>query len=185
MDKLFNQMSVLLNYPRSNYFEVIDEMIKILEQLDSTTALELQTFRDEIKTLTAEQLEELYTKTFDIQGLCCLDLGYVLFGEDYKRGEFLVHVSRLQRENNVNVESELADHLPNVVKLVGTLGNDDPFKKEFVEKLLQPAVVKMIENFERGNNMNNSFKRPLIILQNVLNQNYIMNDTVLKGAPLC
>ena len=37
--------------------------------------------------------EEIYTRTFDVQAITTLDVGYVLFGDDYKRGELLVNLN--------------------------------------------------------------------------------------------
>jgi hypothetical protein len=33
----------------------------------------------------------LFTRSFDVQAVTTLDLGYIVFGEDYKRGELLVN----------------------------------------------------------------------------------------------
>ena len=35
---------------------------------------------------TLDKQEELFTRSFDVQAVTTLDLGYVLFGDDYKRG---------------------------------------------------------------------------------------------------
>ncbi len=36
--------------------------------------------------------EELYTRTFDLNPVCALEIGWHLFGEDYERGAFLVRM---------------------------------------------------------------------------------------------
>jgi hypothetical protein len=45
-------------------------------------------------------------------------LGYVLFAEDYKRGDFLVKVKNEQRKVNNDCGEELADNLPNILTLM-------------------------------------------------------------------
>ena len=37
-----------------------------------------------------EQIQELYTRTFDINPVCTLEIGWHIFGEDYARGALLV-----------------------------------------------------------------------------------------------
>ncbi|MBI3071389.1 MAG: molecular chaperone TorD family protein [Deltaproteobacteria bacterium] len=64
------------------------------------------------------ELEELYTSTFDIQGNVCLDVGYQLFGETYKRGQFIVKLRVALREAGVSEAGELPDHLPSVLRFL-------------------------------------------------------------------
>jgi nitrate reductase assembly molybdenum cofactor insertion protein NarJ len=56
---------------------------------------------------TEDEYEELYTKTFDVQPICYLDLGYVIFGEDYKRGAFLLHMQEEQQKVNNDCGTDL------------------------------------------------------------------------------
>ncbi|MDH5603500.1 MAG: hypothetical protein OEY51_06160 [Cyclobacteriaceae bacterium] len=94
-----------------------------------------------------DRLEEIYTRTFHIQAICYLDLGYVIFGEDYKRGEFLVNMKREQMEAGNDCGDELADNLCNVLSLLPKIGDID-FRDELVAKMLVPSVKKMLSEFE-------------------------------------
>src|SRR3989304_2679448 len=51
-------------------------------------------------------LRELHTRTFDVQAITSLDIGYTLFGEDYKRGALLANLSRehAQAQNDCGAE---------------------------------------------------------------------------------
>ena len=62
--------------------------------------------------------QEYYISTFDVQAICFLDIGYVLFGEDYKRGIFLVNIKKEQIKAGNDCGSELPDHLPNILTLL-------------------------------------------------------------------
>ena len=93
-------------------------------------------------------LEELYTRTFDIQAPCTLDVGYVLFGEDYKRGHFLVKMHELQNQYENDCGTELADHLPNILTLLEKMKETDPEQAEdLVKKIVLPALEKMLQRF--------------------------------------
>lgn len=97
------------------------------------------------------EMEELYTRTFDIQAIAYLDVGYVLFGEDYKRGHFLVKMQALQQECGNDCGTELPDHLPNILTLLPRMA-DRREAQDLVGKLVLPAIDKMVEGFgDHGN----------------------------------
>ena len=45
-----------------------------------------------VEKVSLSDLQELYTRTFDLNPVCALEVGYHLFGENYKRGEFLANL---------------------------------------------------------------------------------------------
>ncbi len=97
------------------------------------------------------EMEEIYTLTFDIQAIAYLDIGYVLFGEDYKRGHFLVKMQALQREYANDCGTELPDHLPNILTLLPKMTNRGEAEK-LVGKLVLPAIDKMTQGFKENGN---------------------------------
>jgi nitrate reductase molybdenum cofactor assembly chaperone len=141
----YNLLSQVTDYPKKNYWEVLNESIVEGNQKSNEVVEHLSKFKEYADKKDLCELEEIYTRTFDIKGQCCLDLGYVLFGEDYKRGDFLVHIQKMQRDNNIDTGIELPDHLTNVLKLVAVL--DDETAKKLIEKIVMPALEKMLENF--------------------------------------
>lgn len=96
-------------------------------------------------------MEELYTRTFDIQAVCHLEVGYVLFGEDYKRGHLLVKMQGLHQEYGNDCGTELADYLPNILTLLPRMDHEEA--GELVGKLVEPAVAKMIQGFKGDGNI--------------------------------
>jgi nitrate reductase assembly molybdenum cofactor insertion protein NarJ len=96
-------------------------------------------------------MEELFTRSFDVQSITTLDVGYVLFGEDYKRGELLSNLNREHNEADIDCKGELADHLPNLLRLIAAFG-EVPDKAELVEELVEeilaPALRQMISEFD-------------------------------------
>ena len=69
-----------------------------------------------INQASLTDIQELYLRSFDVQAITTLDIGFILFGEDYKRGQLLVHLNREHREAKNVCETELSDHLPNVLR---------------------------------------------------------------------
>ena len=116
------------------------------------------------------EMEELYTNTFDIHAICFLEVGYVLFGEDYKRGHLLVKLQELHREFGVDCGSELADHLPNLLTLLPRLNNARPEEAEaLVGKIILPALEKMLQGFAKGGN---PYAEPLSAVREILERDY-------------
>ena len=91
--------------------------------------------------------EEIYTRSFDVQALTTLDLGYVLFGDDYKRGELLVNLSNEHKKVNNPCNNELADHLPNILRLLGKLDDED-LLADIITFILIPALTKIASEFD-------------------------------------
>jgi len=92
-------------------------------------------------------MQELHTRTFEVQAITTLDLGYLLFGDDYKRAELLVNLSREHTAAGNDCGYELADHLPNVIRLTGKM-EDAETKCELMTKLICPGLMKMISEFD-------------------------------------
>jgi nitrate reductase assembly molybdenum cofactor insertion protein NarJ len=110
-------------------------------------ANEMQRFVDYINAESLENIEEIFGKTFHIQAICYLDIGYVLFGEDYKRGEFLVHMKHEQHKANNECGEELPDNLANVLALMTKI-EDEEFLDELSVKVLMPALKNMLKEFD-------------------------------------
>ncbi len=96
------------------------------------------------------QLEEIYARSFEVQAITTLDLGYVLFGDDYKRGALLVHLNQEHQEVDNDCGKELADHLPNLLRLLSRMKNPE-LREELVQKIVAPALRKVIKEFDPEN----------------------------------
>jgi len=93
--------------------------------------------------LDPREREEQYIRTFEVQARCCLEAGWHLFGESYKRGALLVKLRVAGRDHRVPASTELPDHLSVLLRLLGRLGPDDD-PRGLVEEVILPAVGKMV-----------------------------------------
>lgn len=142
----YNILADLFRYPDENYKESIEKCEELMKNSYPSAYEMARLFFDYVKSKTLYEIEELFGKTFHIQAICYLDLGYVLFAEDYKRGEFLVQMKAEQEKVNNDCGIELADNLPNVLTLMPLL--EDDFREEFAKSVLSLALQKMVEEFD-------------------------------------
>lgn len=143
----YKLLAELFYYPDGNYRQKVKDAFNYLQENYPDAAKELNDFAEFASASTPEELQDLFLRSFDVQAITTLDIGYVLWGDDYKRGQLLVHLNREHREAGNIIVSELSDHLPNVLRLIPKIKNNE-FRDELVSKLIAPAVEKMIGEFD-------------------------------------
>jgi len=142
----YSNMAELLDFPGPGFAARGQALVDLLRQDYPEAALDVELFLDAIPERTLD-LQELHTRTFDVQALTTLGTGYVLFGDDYKRGALLSNLNREHGEAQNDCRGELADHLPNVLRLIPKLKDPD-LLDELVEQILVPALMLMIREFD-------------------------------------
>ena len=108
---------------------------------------DVNAFFDEIAHVAPEGMEELYTRTFDLNPVATLELGWHLWGEQYERGRFLADLRALQEGLGVEMSSELPDHLTVILLTLARM--DHP---ETLAQQITPALDKIAKPLdEQGN----------------------------------
>ena len=142
----------IFRYPDENLGDRMQDFLSLVsEQLyeqASRAGLVLDTFNK----MSILQQQEYYMKTFDVQAVCYLDIGYVMFGEDYKRAQLLVNLQSEHKVAGVDCGTELGDHLPNVLTLLAKT-TDQIFAEELGFIITTPAVRFMLTKFKDANNI--------------------------------
>jgi len=126
--------ATLLAYPAG---EDLDRIVAVLRE----PRVPPEPIAEAVRTRKREELEELYTRTFDINPVCSLEVGWHLYGEDYNRGSLLVYLRGLLRSHGVEEGAELPDHLASVLRLLARLPRDEA--GGLARRCVLPAVVKM------------------------------------------
>ena len=145
--KHYELLADLFQYPESSFFKKAPEVLSFLKREYPSAAEEIQMFCNQLLNNDLNSVQELYTRSFDVQAITTLDVGYVLFGDDYKRGEILSHLNREHQKVHNDCGRELADHLPNLLNLMAK-SQDSEFVGELIEEILFPALTKMINEFD-------------------------------------
>ena len=109
-------------------------------------------FQQTILGMDLHSREEYFINTFEVEALISMDLGYILFGEDYKRGNFLAMMQQEQISAGNDLGSELADHLPNVMRLL-PLMSEQEVAEELAYSIILPAIREILKKFENTDNV--------------------------------
>ncbi len=143
----YSKLAGLFCYPGADFPQIVSEVQELLERQYPAAGAELKPFTEFVSGASPAELEELFNRSFEVQAITTLDIGYVLFGDDYKRGALLVNLNREHRQAGVDCGNELADHLPNVLRLLSRM-SDIELRAELVQKIIAPALRKIISEFE-------------------------------------
>jgi len=164
--KIFDSLSKLIRYPSEDYHKLLNEfkinLLNLKSENDAEQAFRLfedtiekinenfELFYSSVINLCREELEELYTQTFDINPVSSLEIGWHLFGETYERGSFLVKMRETLRELAVEESADLPDHITHVLLALGRMEKEE--QTEFSEMFIVPALNKILDTFEGKNN---------------------------------
>jgi nitrate reductase assembly molybdenum cofactor insertion protein NarJ len=146
----YEKLAQLFQYPKTDYKEKVREAENVLSELYPETLKTFKQFSEFVSNSSHDEITEIFTRTFDVQAITTLDVGYVLFGDDYKRGELLVNLNREHREAANECTDELADNLANLLSLLPKMQNHD-IRDELVEMIIMPGLIKIINEFDTKN----------------------------------
>ncbi len=158
--KIYELFAETFYYPGEEIRSRINQLYDLLEKNYPDILKAAAEFFEFAKTSSLQKWQEIYTRTFDVQAITTIDLGYVLFGDDYKRGEILVNLSREHKKYNIDCGSELGDHLPNVLRLLTKLTDDD-LKTDLIYLIIKPALHKISAefNYDKIDKKNSVYKK--------------------------
>jgi len=164
----YDLLAGLFDYPREGgYAERLERCAATLEDGYPAAAALLEPLRKRVRGMSREQVEEMYTRTFDINAVCTLEIGWHIYGEDYARGAFLVRMRERLREMNLPESMELPDHLTHVLMLLGRLAGDDA--DGLAARYVLPGLEKMLAGM---NDKDNPYRALLEALAGVVREDH-------------
>ena len=164
----YKYIADLFRYPTAKTIKSIQQVSELLTKKDVVLASKFEPFIEYHANKQMTSLEENYIKTFDVQATCHLDIGYIIFGDDSKRGRFLYHMKEEQENASNDCGTDLADFLPNVLTLLSKTDNRE-LSEELSVSILLPALLKMNQKLESENSI---FNIPLEILISLLKMDF-------------
>jgi nitrate reductase assembly molybdenum cofactor insertion protein NarJ len=156
----YELLAPLFEYPQADFSEQVANIKNHLVGRYADAATELGRFADLLPVDDLELMQELYTRSFDVQAATTLDIGYVLFGDDYKRGILLANLNREHRTANIDTGTELADYIPNLLRLMAVIEEEEVLH-DLAYAILGPALLEMIGEFstERIQKRNEKYEK--------------------------
>jgi nitrate reductase delta subunit len=140
----------LLEYPSSDWDRRLAHAVAITAERNPALLAGLRRFLRAVEPLSIPALQELYTVTFDLNPVCSLDVGYHLFGENYKRGEFLANLREIESGVGLDTMNQLPDYLPILLRLIGRLEEVER-RKDLIAECIVPALARMCEAMPSDN----------------------------------
>lgn len=144
----YELLGALFAYPDGDYDARLSRCILALNHREGDVGRILEPLYQRVKKMTRAEVEEMYTRTFDINPVCTLEVGWHVYGEDYARGAFLVKMREMLREHDLAESTELPDHLTHVLVLLGRL--DGQNADHLAGHFLLPALQKMLDGMKDG-----------------------------------
>jgi nitrate reductase delta subunit len=172
---VLDRLGAILAYPREGYRSSVDECRKLLASGDPEAAVAIDSFSEAIADLDETELEELYTRSFDLNPVCTLEVGWHIYGEQYRRGRFLVQARELLSQVGIDEQGELPDHLMSLLPAVARLEPDHA--ATFAGTYLVPAVNKMLAGLA---DKANPYEQVLSATQQIL-QTFAAETTQVEG----
>lgn len=149
--QIYTHIAHLFNYPGGEYRTVTEKLYSELQEYNESLVDDFLPVAGHFTSNSPAELQEYYIRTFDVNATCYLDIGYVLFGEESKRGQFLLNMKSEQIKADNNCGTEFPDHLPNFLTLLPKI-EDRLFREELAVTILLPALKHMLGNFTKEEN---------------------------------
>ncbi len=103
-----------------------------------------------LKELSLSEQEELYTRTLDLSPLTAPYVGYHIWGESYKRGEFMANLNSEMKKYEVELDGELPDHLLPILRYLHVCPTPMPELMEVLDQSLN-LMKKSLKKSEDDN----------------------------------
>ena len=161
---IYNALVALLTYPEADYPQRIETSVRAASE---ECRGQLEQFAIQMRGRATDELQELFTQTFDLNPMCSLELGWHLFGENYERGQLLVRLREELRRHGLEESTELPDHLTHVLQLVERMEHETA--ADFVAACVLPALEKMLQAMH---GKENPFEHVLLAVRSLLRSQF-------------
>ncbi len=161
---LYLLLADILDYPSPALLEQVKKCTSLLDKVYQGTISKMDTFGQFVEAMPLSCLQEVYTSTFDLQAACYPYAGYHLFGESYRRGEFLAKLKTRYLAVGFSSGSELPDHVPMILRYLAKLQDLDE-RNVIISECLLPAVTQMETHLNHENPYLNVLQSLLVVLR--------------------
>ncbi|MFN8657399.1 MAG: molecular chaperone TorD family protein [Candidatus Obscuribacterales bacterium] len=141
----------LLIYPDDTYKKHALDWQKAVGMYYVTAGDLLEKFNQEISKLTTSDLEEIFTRTFDMAPVCVPYISAHIFGdENYERGKLMSGLLDRYSEIGFDYGREMPDHVAVVLRFAGQCQDDE--LQELIEYVLSEPIKQMADSLSGSDN---------------------------------
>ncbi len=150
--------------------DVVVDVIPLVSQVSQEAKNLLRGFLSYLRDTTPGQMEEIYTRTFDLEPSCCLYVGYYLFGDTARRGLFMAQLKEEYEHSGFSQARELPDHLSLMLRFLGS-GCGREKAEELIALCILPAMEKMLRQLDDSHNPYHGVLRTLWLVLDKMKRN--------------
>ena len=152
MNRFYEIYADLLDYPTDDWQARVADCKWLMNSAPTSCPAQLLEFLQATEGLPLSTLQERYTQTFDLNPVCNLEIGYHLFGENYKRGVFLANLRETEAPFLLGQAQQLPDYLPVLLRLLVKL-EDAELRGDLIAECLTPALALMTAALQKAGNV--------------------------------
>lgn len=161
-------------YPNPTSHEQLERAVAGLE---GKVGRNMQRFVEQVGQLSLGEWEELHTRTLDLSPLFIPYVGYVLWGENYRRGEFMADLKRDMERIRVDLGGELPDHLDPVLRYLDVAADPLP---DLITDL--PKAIEMMRTALKKAEAANPYRHLLAATAGAVDQILATQNSTENGA---
>lgn len=176
--KVYSHFANLLNYPSPDIVSQALACADFLAQDYPEASEQIRGFVDSAEDVPLGRLEEIYTGTFDVNPTCFIFAGYMLFGESFNRGKFLVRLQKEYKKRDFDKGNELADHLALMFSFLSILEPNELLAQQLIRDCFLPVISKMFETFSEDADKLNPYRQVLQAILSVLETEKTLVETI-------
>ena len=151
----YDSLARMLDYPggKEGILSDCEKAGRMLEERNIESPLE--PFARFVESSSLSRLQEDYVANFDFNPAVALYLGHHLFGENRKKGAYMIRLKQeFGRHGFAPSGNELPDHLPRVLGFLAFLSRnaEDGARRSFIAECVLPGVERLVVNLSSRKN---------------------------------
>lgn len=148
---VYETLARLLDYPTSDYLPMAKVLRDKLSISHPQAATSFAEFITAIEGLSLDNLEEMFTRTFDIAPICVPYLSSYAFGEEsYERGDLMSKLKEAYAQTGFQCGNELPDHLRILLSFLSTLKFQEG--QDLVNYVMSKPLSEMLDRLTTAKN---------------------------------
>ena len=140
----FARLATAFQYPTPDRLAELEGTAANME--NGSARRQFSAFVDELRSLDLAEWEELHTRSLDLSPLFVPYVGWVTWGENYHRGEFMAEMKAALEFQGVPMNGELPDHLDPVLRYLAVADPPLPSLVEVFPAAIAAMTKKLMES---------------------------------------